>query len=71
MALAFELTRRGDSTTRATAELRGAPLDQLTLDRLSLDTPVSGNPSSALPQIAAEAILSLEESRLTDFEALG
>lgn len=75
MALAFEVTRRGDSTTRAAAELPGAPLNQLTLDQLSLyqpslDTPVSRNPSSALPQIAAEAILSLEESRLTDFEVL-
>ena len=65
MALALDITPRGNSMTLASARLPGAELDSL-----SLDTPVSRDPLSMLQLIAAQSLLTLEESRLPGFEAL-
>jgi len=70
MAIALELTSSGNSMTLSSSGLALARLPGAELEQLNLDTPVSRNPVSPLQQIAAEAILTLEDSRLTGFEAL-
>ena len=65
MGIALDLTTSGNSMTLASTRLPAAELGQP-----SLDTPISRNPLSLLQQIASEVMLTLEESRLTGFEAL-